>query len=298
MKKFWILFMVLTTVFSAFSINISVSIYPYYLAVREIADEKDSIKLIIPQGKSPHTYALTVENVKNLYESDILIVNGLDVEIFIEKVLVSLQQKNIPVLYVAQSIKQDELSIEEEDHHDEDKESHNEEEHVHSGVNPHVWTSPYLMYNYMIPAITSELIKINPKSKTLYEANAQKLIQRLKLQDQQFLSVSKEMKISFFTFHNSFPYFAKRYGFKIAGVVQLSPGIDPTPSQMKSIIDTAKAENANVIFIEPQLSDRAAKAIAASARLKIGILDPLGNSSMKTITDLYQYNFDQIMKLK
>ncbi|HOT31692.1 MAG TPA: metal ABC transporter substrate-binding protein [Petrotogaceae bacterium] len=298
MKKFWILFMVLTTVLSVFSINISVSIYPYYLAVREIAGENDNVNLIIPQGKSPHTYALTVENMKNLYESDILIVNGLDVEVFIEKVLVSLQQKKIPVLYVAQSIKQDELSVEEEEDHDEESEDHKENGHVHSGVNPHVWTSPYLMYNYMIPAITAELSKVNPKSKTLYEANAQKLIQKVKAQDQQFLSSSKELNISFFTFHNSFPYFAQRYGFKIAGVVQLSPGIDPTPSQMKDIIDKAKAENANVIFIEPQLSDRAAKAIAASAGLKIGMLDPLGNSSMKTITDLYQYNFDQIMKLK
>jgi len=286
MKKYFIMLIIMIFGVFTYAVNISVSIYPYYLVINEIKAENDSLNLLIPEGKSPHTYSLTINDMKKLYASDAIFVNGLGAEVFIEKVFNNLEKRGIKISELGEFIPEDELIGDEDD--DSEKDS---ADHHHGNFNPHVWISPYFMYEYIIPEIYSVLSEVNPSDKDVYYANSQKLIKKLKELDSDFFMKSKNKNISFLAFHDSFAYFAGRYGFVSAGVVQVSPGIDPTPSQMKNIMDNAKNNNVNIIFTEPQLSDRAARAIAGNMNIKTGILDPLGNEKMGSIIDLYEYNF-------
>ena len=77
------------------------------------------------------------------------------------------------------------------------------------------------------------------------------------------------------TFHNAFPYFAKEFGFNIAGIINHEPGEEPNAKEILEIIDIIKGKNINAMFVEPQYSQDTAKTIAKETGAKIYTLDPL-----------------------
>jgi ABC-type Zn uptake system ZnuABC Zn-binding protein ZnuA len=50
------------------------------------------------------------------------------------------------------------------------------------------------------------------------------------------------------TYHDSWPYFARRYGFQIIGAVQPSDFADPSPREVKRLIDQIRKEKVPAVF--------------------------------------------------
>jgi zinc transport system substrate-binding protein len=295
MKKFILSILLFVFIFSSgYAVKISVSMNPYYLLLKDIVAEEDTVNLIIPVGKSPHTYSLSPNDLKNIYDSDVVFYNGLGAEVFIDKLLDNLKNKGIKTIEFGEKIPHYLLINSSKASHDHDEED--EHEHHHHGVNPHVWLDTLIIRDYVLPQIVETLSEINPDNEEIYEENARNFIEKFDKMDKEFIYKMKNTESSIMVFHNAYPYFTKRYNIKTGGVIQTSPGIDPSLSQMKDTIKQAKENNVKVIFIEPQLSDVAAKKIAAMLGIDIGILDPLGNTSYNSIMDLYEYNFDAIYK--
>ncbi|WP_165973939.1 metal ABC transporter substrate-binding protein [Marinitoga lauensis] len=284
MKKLLVLLLLIIGILG-YSINISVSIHPYYLILKDIVDKNDTINVIVPAGKSPHTYSVSSKDLIKIYKSDFVVFNGLNSEVFISKIINNLKNKNISFLYASDLIPEEELikSLKDDD-----------KDHEHGNYNPHIWLNPYLIYNYVIPGIVKELIKINPEKKDVYESNAEILIEKLKFLDAYLLLKSREIKGSIITFHNSFPYFAKRYNINIAGVIESSPGVEPLISEMKRLSDLAKENKVKALFSEPQLNQKLAAKLAKTLKINLGELDPLG-SNYKTIDEMYLMNFFSIL---
>jgi len=63
-------------------------------------------------------------------------------------------------------------------------------------------------------------------------------------------------------FHNSWPYFARRFGLKIDLFLEPKPGIPPTPAHLADVITTMKAEKVGVILLEPYQNRRTAETVA------------------------------------
>lgn len=280
-KKFILMIFIIVISIVGYSINISVSIYPYYLMLKDIVDEKDSINIIVPAGKSPHTYALSSKDLINVYKSDLVIFNGLNSEIFISKIISNLKKKNIPFIYASDFIPKNELIG-------------SESKEYHENYNPHIWLNPYFAYNYIIPGILENLIEVNPEKKDVYKNNAEILINKLKFLDAYLLLKANEINGSIITFHNSFPYFAKRYNIVIAGVIENSPGIEPSIAEMKRLTDLAKSKKVKALFSEPQLNKKLAEKLAKTLKIKLSELDPLGNN-YNTLDEFYLMNFLNIL---
>jgi zinc transport system substrate-binding protein len=142
------------------------------------------------------------------------------------------------------------------------------------------------MYKYIIPELTDKMIKVNPESKKEYMDNSKELVSKLKSIDENFRQ--NDLSGAVFTFHNSFTHYAEEYSIQIAGVVQSSPGENPSPKELTELINKAKENNVKVIFVEPQMSDRAAKTIAETLNIDIAVIDPLGDpNTTETIMDYY-----------
>lgn len=279
MKKFLLIFSIISIVFIGFGAKYTASIYPYYLVLKEIKAPNDTIQVLIPEGKSPHTYSLTPSDVKNIYDSNLLVVNGLDAEIFLK----NLDHSKINIFTAGEIVAHEALEKTEEN---ENNNSEDTDGHSHSGLNPHVWTNPVFVYKYIIPELTKKMIEISPENRDEYLKNSKNLISKLENIDKNFKKNKLEGAV--FTFHDSFHYYAQQYGIKIAGVVQSSPGKNPSPKELGDLISKAKENNVKVIFIEPQMSDKAAKIIANNLNIKIAIIDPLGNpNKIETIYDYY-----------
>ena len=70
-------------------------------------------------------------------------------------------------------------------------------------------------------------------------------------------------------YHDSWPYFAHRFGFKIDIFLEPKPGIPPSPSHLAEVIAQMKAQKIKAIIVEPYHNRKIAEKVAASTGAKV-----------------------------
>jgi len=135
---------------------------------------------------------------------------------------------------------------------------------IHAAGNPHYLMDPE---NAKIVAhhIADAFGQLDSANREFYLANANKFITALdaKLAGWQAqLAPFKGQHIV--AYHNSWIYFAERFGLKIDLFLEPKPGIPPSPAHLASIIAKMKEENARVIIVDPYLNRKTAETVARS----------------------------------
>ncbi len=114
--------------------------------------------------------------------------------------------------------------------------------HHHHEGDPHFWLDPNNVIQY-VENIRDGLIAADPAGKDIYTQNAAAYITQLKELDgwiqEQVAQVPAERRL-LVTNHESFGYFADRYGFQIIGTIipYVSTGASPSAQQMARLVDT------------------------------------------------------------
>ena len=154
--------------------------------------------------------------------------------------------------------------------------------------------------------IRDALQKIDPVAAVYYGANADKYIQQLIALDQAIraqISTIPENRRLIVTNHESFGYFADRYGFKVIGTIipSVSTGAAPSAQQLAQLIDQIKATGASAIFLETGTNPQLAQQIASETGINVvtdlyshSISDPRGPAP--TYIDMIQANVLAIVK--
>ena len=70
-------------------------------------------------------------------------------------------------------------------------------------------------------------------------------------------------------YHDSWPYFARRFGFTIDTFLEPKPGIPPSPSHLAEVIAKMKAAKSKAIIVEPFHNRKIAEKVAASTGAKV-----------------------------
>lgn len=65
-------------------------------------------------------------------------------------------------------------------------------------------------------------------------------------------------------FHDTWPYFARRFDLRIDVFLEPKPGIPPTPANLAAVIERMRREDLRVILVEPYQNRRTAKRVAAA----------------------------------
>ena len=133
---------------------------------------------------------------------------------------------------------------------------------IHAAGNPHFMMDPA---NARIVArhIADSFSELDPPSAGSYRANLTKFSSQLdaKLVEwQKLLEPFKGQRIV--AYHNSWPYFAGRFGVKIDLFLEPKPGIPPSPAHLAELIAKMKEEKIRVIFVEPHLNRKSAETVA------------------------------------
>ncbi len=143
-------------------------------------------------------------------------------------------------------------------------------------LDPHVWLDPTLV-KIQAKNIYEALIALYPTQTNEFTKNYEAFLTSIDALDatiQKTLSDIKSRK--FIVFHPSYGYFAKRYNLEQIAI-EVS-GKEPKPSELATIIKEAKEENAKVIFVAPQFSQKSAVSIAKQINGKVVPIDPLAYS--------------------
>jgi ABC-type Zn uptake system ZnuABC Zn-binding protein ZnuA len=220
-------------------LNVVTTVAPITSIVENVAGDKIRLTGIIPEGINSHTFEPVPSDVKILAAADLLIVNGLDLEIPTLKLARANMKPDAAVLRIGDKTITDKEYI---------YDFSFPKDHGHP--NPHLWLNPEHAMRYAA-LVRDELIRLDLENKSAYEANAAAFQKKLEALDQaikESIKTIPEGNRRLLTYHDSWPYFARRYGFQIIGAVQPSDFSDPSPKEVKRLIDQIRKEKIPAVF--------------------------------------------------
>lgn len=135
---------------------------------------------------------------------------------------------------------------------------------IHAAGNPHYLVDPE---NAKIVAhhIADSLGQLDAANREFYAINAKKFIADLTAKLAAWQAQLLPFKGQHLTaYHNSWVYFADRFGLKIDIFLEPKPGIPPSPAHLASVIARMKEENVRVIIVDPYLNRKTAETVARS----------------------------------
>jgi ABC-type Zn uptake system ZnuABC Zn-binding protein ZnuA len=144
--------------------------------------------------------------------------------------------------------------------------------HAHGSGNPHYWLDPRNA-EIVTANIEAALAGIDPAHAEAYAANRLAFLTRLegKLKDwDERIAALREVPLV--AYHNSWPYFARRFRLEFIGTVEPKPGVPPSPAHLASLIGTMKARAARIIVRQPHEPERDAAFVAQRTGGVIAVL--------------------------
>jgi zinc/manganese transport system substrate-binding protein len=165
---------------------------------------------------------------------------------------------------------------------------------VHPLGNPHYMLDPE---NGKIVGeeIASTLCRLDAGSCDRYRQNQTAFNQHL---DRKIADWTKAMApyrgAKVITYHDSWPYFAERFGLNVVGHIEPKPGVPPSTAHLKQLIETASHEKVKAIIMEPFYNEQAPKFVAAQTGAKVVVLPPSVATEMG-MNDYFQL-FDHLIE--
>src|SRR6266478_144027 len=144
--------------------------------------------------------------------------------------------------------------------------------HAHGSGNPHYWLDPKNA-EFITASILAGLARIDPANAKSYEANRQAFVARLaaKLAEWETrLAPLRNMPL--IAYHNSWPYFARRFRLDFADFLEIKPGVPSTPSHFAGIIETMRTRGVRLVVREPHEPERDVAFVAAKTGASVVVL--------------------------
>jgi len=140
---------------------------------------------------------------------------------------------------------------------------------VHAMGNPHFMVDP-IIAKAVAQHIANSFAAVDPPNAAAYQANYKKFEATInaKLQDwgAKLLPFKGQSLVAY---HNSWVYFAHRFGFDISVFLEPKPGIPPSPSHLAEVIAQMKAQKIKAIIVEPYHNRKIAEKVAEATGAKV-----------------------------
>ncbi len=266
---------------------IYVSILPQQYFVQQIAGPAAEVKVMVPPGRSPATYEPSPKQVAQLGQADLFFTIGVPFEnVFIP--LIEDEMEHLRIIDTSKGIAKRSIHADEmvetgseaaDDHgHDHD--------HGSERPDPHIWLAPPLVIQ-QAGHIRDGLIEADPENEQLYRRNNDEFAQELEELHSDLQEILEPVKGStILVYHPSFGYFADTYGLSQMAIEM--GGKEPSARQLQQVIETAKANNVKVIFVQPEFSKASARKVADAingAVIEVAPLKPEYIQNMRSIAE-------------
>ncbi|HEY6111454.1 MAG TPA: metal ABC transporter substrate-binding protein [Chthoniobacterales bacterium] len=140
---------------------------------------------------------------------------------------------------------------------------------VHALGNPHFMTDP-IIAKAVAQHIAQSFSAVDPANATVYDANYKKFEATINAKLQQWGAALLPFKGQHVVaYHDSWPYFAHRFGLNIDIFLEPKPGIPPSPSHLTEVIAQMKAQHVKAVIVEPYHDRRIAEKVASATGAKV-----------------------------
>ena len=227
------------------------------------ADCAEIVVLVGPDGDA-HTFEPTPKDGIGLADADLVFENGIGFEPWLDKLHAASNSKARRVV-VTQGL----AILEGEcNHNDKVGEKHEHED------DPHVWHEVENSI-HMVGIIRDKLAEVDPVNSEKYKTNSTKYLKRLEALDLWVLAqveILPKDRRKLVTSHDTFGYFANRYGFQVLGTLLSSfstEASDPSPVTFAKLVDSIKAAKVPAIFAENIQNPKVMERLASEAGVKL-----------------------------
>ena len=229
------------------------SFYPLHEFSQIIGQEKVDAILLVPIGVEPHDWEPTIKDVQQMQKSDLIIINGIGFENWVD----SLHENNYQGKIIDTSNK---ISIKNLDDNSKD---------------PHIWLNPVTVKT-QVQNIANAFSDSDPENQQYYQSNAAKYIEQLDLLDVKIRNELSQCNNDFIAFHDAFSYFADEYDLNQHTIISPNNSHgEATARTLENIISTANTLNIKVIFSEEAVDPKTSEIIANEIGGKVLILSPI-----------------------
>lgn len=274
--------------------------------VRNVAGDAANVTVLVPTGGDPHTYEPTPADAGAIADADVVFENGLGLETWLDDVYEASGSAATRVVVTSGVTP---LRVADEPQFAGDAatpaEGVADQEHEEGEFDPHVWFD-VANAKLMVAAIEAGLVAADGAGTAAFGASAAAYQTRLDTLDQTVLGLVAtlpEGERKLVTSHDTFAYFAQRYGFEIVGTALPSittESADPSAAEIAALVDDIRAAGVAAIFPENTSNPDLLEQIASEAGVTVGpelYTDALGDqgSDGATYIDLMTYDVTAIV---
>ncbi|CAG0978752.1 Periplasmic chelated iron-binding protein YfeA [Anaerolineae bacterium] len=262
---------------------------------QNVAGDRLTVDALLPIGADPHAYQAAPSDVAKISESDILILNGVEYEHFIEPLLENAGGEHL-VIEAAAGLEPHPAG----EHVDETDAGAGSE---HEAGDPHMWLDPNLVITY-VGNIRNGLVEADPEGAEVYQANAEAYIAQLKDLDMWIVervnTIPAERRL-LVTNHEALGYFAERYGFEIVDTIlpSFSSEAGASAQEIVAAVKAIQSSGAPAIFLGEVENADLANQIASETGAKVVddlYLESLTNGApAATYMDMMKHNVSRIV---
>jgi zinc/manganese transport system substrate-binding protein len=234
--------------------------------VNNIGGENVAVTTLVDADGDAHVYEPTPADAKAVGNAQLVIINGLAFEGWIERLLKSSAYKG-EVVIASQGVKPREMEEEAEPHSKSGKKPHKDHGHDHGPIDPHAWQDLANGRIY-VTNIINGLAKADPAHAAAYQQRGEAYLAQLKAADQwvrEQLAAVPPAQRRVITSHDAFGYFGAAYGVEFLAPVGWNTENEPSAKQIATLIRQIKKEKIRALFVENMSDPRLIKRIADEA---------------------------------
>lgn len=253
---------------------LTVTIEPQRFFLEKIVGDKFEINTLVPPGSSPETYEPSPMAMINLGNSKAYFKVGF---LGYENAWSGKLAQNNPNVRVVDCSRNIELmygthgphSHGDSDHH----EHHDHHDHDSEAADPHVWSSAKNALQFSKNMLDA-MVEIDSENADFYKENYKQLAKLILDTDSTLTELLTDIPSrSFIIYHPALSYFAKDYDLEQHSIE--FEGKNPSPSQMKELVDLAKRENISVVFVQQEFDVKNTQVIAKEIGAESYVINPL-----------------------
>jgi ABC-type Zn uptake system ZnuABC Zn-binding protein ZnuA len=220
-------------------LRVVTTVSPITNIAQNVGGDRVRITGIVPEGENSHEFEPAPSDARVMAEADIVFINGLH----LEEPTRALAQAN--VRRGVEIVSLGDLTIT-PDQYIYDFSFPREK----GDPNPHLWTNPLYARRYA-EIIRDKLSALDPAGAAVYRRNEEAFAARIAQLDRAVRQVTATIppeRRKLLTYHDSFPYFAREYGWTIIGAIQPSDFSEPSAREVAALIDQIRREKVPAIF--------------------------------------------------
>jgi ABC-type Zn uptake system ZnuABC Zn-binding protein ZnuA len=237
--------------------------------VAAVGGDRVSVESLTDPRQDPHTLEILPRQLARLREAKLLVRIGLDHEPWLRKALARVDRRpqdlDLSRGMLLLGTETPRLRAE-------------REAHVHAFGNTHYWLDP-ANARAIAERIAGALASLAPAERGVIEENRARFVARLDAALPRWEAVLRPFAgTRVVTAHDTWPYFARRFGLTIAATVEEKPGVPPSAAYVARLVELMRGAGVRVIIAEPMASAALLRRIAEQTGARVVTLAPSGGA--------------------